>query len=164
MIQSWDTAFKGGPGSFVCGQVWGVKANKYYLIDQIRDRLTFSQTVQAIQSLLEKYPNTDEVLIEDAANGPAIMDTLRETVNGLVPVKADGSKTARLSAVTPLFEAGQVFLPRRSLWLVDYESEMLQFPFSKNDDQVDATSMALRRLKKVQSFSPLRPIRNLVNR
>ncbi len=161
IVQSWDTAFKGGPGSFVCGQVWGQKANEYYLIDQIRERLSFSETVASIISLSVKYPETTEVLVEDAANGPAIMDTLRESINGLVPIRPDGSKTARLSAVTPLFEAGQVYFPRDAVWLVDYESELIQFPFSANDDQVDATSQALRRLKKAVSVQPLSPFKRL---
>lgn len=161
LIQSWDTAFKGGPGSFVCGQVWGRVSNKYYLVDQVHERLSFSETVNAIITLTNKHPDTAEVLIEDAANGPAIIDTLRESVNGLVPVRPDGSKTARLSAVTPLFEAGQVLLPRNQIWVVDYEAEMLKFPFAKNDDQVDATSQALRRLKRQVSSTPFKPIRKL---
>lgn len=148
IIQSWDTAFKAGVGSYVVGQVWGVSEKRYYLIHQERDRWGFTKTVEAIKRIAKAYPDCNEVLIEDAANGPAIIETLKSTIDGLIPVKPDGSKQARLSAVTPLFEAGQVFIPEGKDWLIDFESELLTFPFSRHDDQVDAASMALRRLSK----------------
>lgn len=162
IVQSWDTAFKGGTGSYVCGQVWGVAGNSYYLIDQERGRWGFTETLHAIERLTHRHPDCNEVLIEDAANGPAIIDSLRSTVNGLIPVRPDGSKQARLSAVTPLFEAGQIFIPSDELWVGDYLGELLQFPFARNDDQVDATSMALRRLSKGVNAAILVPRKRIV--
>jgi predicted phage terminase large subunit-like protein len=100
--------------------------------------------------------------VEDAANGPAIIDSLRGRVNGIIPIRPDGSKQARLSAVSPLFESGQVFIPRNAPWLIDYEIEMTQFPMAKHDDQVDATSMALRRLSRGGGMSILFPRRKII--
>jgi len=162
IVQSWDTAFKGGPGSYVCGQVWGCKDNQFYLIDQERGRWSFSETIHAIERLTGRHPDCDEVLIEDAANGPAIMDTLRSSLHGIIAVRADGSKQARLSAVSPLFEAGQVWLPKDAPWITDFTSELLQFPYGRNDDQVDAASQALRRLRKQSNSQILTPRRRLI--
>ena len=162
LIQSWDTAFKGVPGSFVCGQVWGVVGNTFYLVDQERGRWSFSETIHAIERLTARHPDTDEILIEDAANGPAIMDTLKNSLHGIVGIRAEGSKSARLSAVSPLFEAGQVWIPEESPWVQDFIGEILQFPFGRNDDQVDACSQALRRLKKRSNTAILTPRKRLV--
>ena len=162
IVQSWDTAFKGGPGSFVCGQVWGMHENQFYLIDQERGRWSFSETVHAIERLTARHPECDEILIEDAANGPAIMDTLRSSIHGIIPIRPDGSKQARVSAVTPLFEAAQVWIPESAPWVDDFVVEMLQFPFGKNDDQVDACSQALRRLKRQGTAFVMPPRRRLI--
>lgn len=163
IIQSWDTAFKGGRvGSYVCGQVWGVDKGKYYLLDQERGRWGFTDTLKAIERLCRRYPECMEILVEDAANGPAIMDSLKGRVNGVIPVRPDGSKQARLSAVSPLFEAGQIFLPKRASWLIDFEQELTQFPMCRNDDQVDAASMALRRLCKSDGQAFFAPRKRII--
>ena len=97
-----------------------------------------------------------------SANGPAIMDTLKNSLHGIVGIRAEGSKSARLSAVSPLFEAGQVWIPEESPWVQDFIGEILQFPFGRNDDQVDACSQALRRLKKRSNTAILTPRKRLV--
>lgn len=162
VIQSWDTAFKAGPGSFVCGQVWGAKDNKYYLMDQERGRWGFTQTIAAIERLSRRHPDCTEILIEDAANGPAIIDTLKRSLNGIIPVRPDGSKVARFSAVSPLFEAGQVVLHKKSPFLQDFLTELLQFPLGRNDDQVDAASQALRRISQYNSAEHLFPRKRML--
>ena len=49
----------------------------------------------------------------------------------------------RLSAQSAKFEAGLVWLPEHAAWLADYERELLTFPMSVHDDQVDSTSQFL---------------------
>jgi predicted phage terminase large subunit-like protein len=87
--------------------------------------------------------------VEDKANGPAVIDSLKRHVAGIIPIEPDGSKTARAHAVTPLFEAGNVYIPHPQTcpWAGDYEAELLQFPAAAHDDQVDATTQALRRFQ-----------------
>ena len=74
---------------------------------------------------------------------------------GIIPVEPDGSKTARAHAVTALFEAGNVLLPHpdHCSWASDYIAELTQFPAAAHDDQVDATTQALR---DMESKAPLR--------
>ena len=145
---SWDMAFKDGDDNdFVVGQVWGKKGADCYLLDQVRGRMGFTETVKAFRALAEKHPHALEKLVEDKANGPAVIDTLKRSVPGIIPVNPEGSKEARAHAVTPLFESRNVHLPDPSLfpWVKDYEAELLQFPAAAHDDQVDATTQALRR-------------------
>ena len=76
------------------------------------------------------------VLIEDAANGPAVCQLLRRQVPGLIAIPPKGSKVSRAHAVAPLVEAGQVRFHRRSESLIE---ELLAFsPRGGVDDQVDA--------------------------
>jgi predicted phage terminase large subunit-like protein len=110
--------------------------------------MSFTKTLTEVCDLRDKYPRVREVLIEDKANGPAVIDTLKSKVPGIIPVEPDGSKLARAHAVTSYWEAGNVWLPHPDTapWIKDYVSEMTSFPASANDDQVDATTQALRRL------------------
>jgi predicted phage terminase large subunit-like protein len=92
------------------------------------------------------YPQASEILIEDRANGPAIMDTLKSKISGVIPIEPDGSKESRFMAVAPQFESGNVYIPQLAEWKDEYISELVKFPVSEHNDQVDATSQALRRL------------------
>lgn len=87
-------------------------------------------------------------LVEDKANGTAVINALSRTVPGMVPVEPDGSKQARAAAVSPFVEAGQVFLPAPEIapWVGAYIEQHAAFPNGTHDDQVDATTQALNRL------------------
>ena len=149
VIQSWDCAFKEtADGSYVVGQVWGRKGANKYLLDQFRARIDFTGTIRAIRTLSAKWPEGRLKLVEEAANGPAVISTLKQEISGIVPVRAQGSKEARLHAVAPDIEAGNVYIPDPSIapWIHDYVEELAAFPNGANDDQVDATSQALYRL------------------
>lgn len=147
---SWDMTFKAKDTSdYVVGQVWHRYGARFYLVDQVRGRMTFTEARAAVEALDDAHP-VDAHLVEDAANGPAIIDSLREVVPGLVAVTPDGSKEARARAVAPLVEAGNVYVPApdRQQWVASFIDECASFPRGTNDDQVDAMSQALRRLHR----------------
>ncbi len=48
--------------------------------------------------------------------------------------------------MSPAIESGNVLLPRKAPWVEDFVEEVVTFPNAKNDDQVDAMTMALDRL------------------
>lgn len=165
IIASWDCTFKDTDGTdFVVGQVWGKKDANSYLLDQVRARMSFTKTVSNVVELREKHPRTREILIEDKANGPAVIDTLKATVSGIIPIEPDGSKLARAHAVTSYWEAGNVWLPHpdTSPWVKDLVSELTAFPAAANDDQVDALTQALRRLYPL--FNKLKISQNLLDK
>ena len=68
----------------------------------------------------------------------------------MLPVVPNGTKVERLNAVSPQFEAGNVYIPHPSIapWVHDYVEELVAFPNAPTDDQVDATSQALRYLDR----------------
>ena len=155
-IDSWDAAFKGTDSSdFVVGQRWAVDGKDRFLIEQERDRWSFTQTVERV-----KRWETDAVvgsnwvyekLIEDKANGPAIIDTLKSHVQGIKPITPKSSKEARARAVTPEVEAGHIYLPHPdepgNEWVRDLVSECRAFPNGANDDQVDAMTQVLNHVR-----------------
>jgi predicted phage terminase large subunit-like protein len=136
----------------VTGGVWGKKGADKFLLDQVRGRWSFTETLQAFRLFVAKWPQASAKLVEDKANGPAIIDTLRREISGIIAVEPDGSKEARAAAVSPQVESGNVFLPApfTSPWVQGYVEEHAAFPNGANDDQVDQTTQALRRLEKVQ--------------
>lgn len=149
VIASWDCTFKDTDGTdFVVGQVWGKKGADSYLLAQVRARMSFTKTVAAVDELHVAWPQARKILIEDKANGPAVIDTLKAHVPGIVPVEPDGSKLARAHAVTSYWEAGNVWLPHPDIapWVKGLIAELTAFPASANDDQVDALTQALREL------------------
>lgn len=145
-LSSWDTSFVDSKASsFVVGEVWGVKGADKILLDQVRGRMDFTATRQAFRDQAAKWPQVRRKLVENKANGPAIIAELRREIPGIVPVEVKGSKEARAHASTPYFEAGNVVLPDASVapWVNDYVEELVSFPNAPNDDQVDATTQAL---------------------
>jgi predicted phage terminase large subunit-like protein len=157
---SWDTNFRGGATSdFVVGQVWARKDGSYYLLDQVRGPWNFPETLKAIRDLIERWPIVTAHVIEKAANGEAVLASLRDEIGGLIGESPVGSKEARVSAVSGLIEAGSVYLPdpRRHPWVSEFIEECASFPNALHDDMVDAMSQGLRRLKltRVTSAKPL---------
>jgi predicted phage terminase large subunit-like protein len=147
IIQSWDMTFKdAGTSDFVVGQVWARAGERYYLLDQVRERLDFPGTIRAVMNLSYRWPEAKLKLVEDKANGPAVISMLKRELSGLVPVEPQGSKEARAYAVSALVESGNVFLPARASWLDDFIAESASFPNGRHDDQIDAMTQALNRL------------------
>jgi predicted phage terminase large subunit-like protein len=150
MVLSWDMTFKDKRGSdFVVGQVLARIGADVYVLDQVRRRMTFTETIKAFQHQVAKWPGAAAKLVEDKANGSAVIDTLRTKIPGIVPVEPHGSKYARASAVSHFIEAGNVLLPHADIdpgWGAEIIDEAAAFPNGSNDDQVDALSQGLDRL------------------
>jgi predicted phage terminase large subunit-like protein len=149
VLQSWDCAFKDlATSDFVVGQVWAKKGANKYLLDGVRDRMDCPKTIAAVEKLSHKWPRALLKLVEDKANGTAVIQMLKNKVPGLVAVEPEGGKVARAYAVTPQVESGNVYLPHPSLapWVDALIEECAAFPNAAYDDQVDALTQALNRM------------------
>jgi hypothetical protein len=99
--------------------------------------------------MVARWPECTARLVEDKANGTAVINTLKSKIPGIVPISPTESKYSRASAVAPMIEAGNVFLPAADIAMFDVDElveEAAAFPNGAHDDQVDATSQALARL------------------
>ncbi|MEY0255598.1 phage terminase large subunit [Morganella morganii] len=154
VIHSWDMTFKDSEGTdYVVGQVWGKRGANSYLLHQVRERMSFTATLKAVKEMADKFPDGMRKLVEDKANGPAVIDSLKSTVSGLIPVEPDGSKVARAHAITAVWEAGNIFLPHKDVapWVTGAVEEITTFPVGAHDDVVDAMTQALRDLYQTQN-------------
>jgi len=161
-LDSWDCAFKSthpDTGGWVVGQRWVRQAANRYLISQQRGRWSFTQTITAMkQWAITNDPARSRCghlvhkrVIEEAANGAAVIDTLKNDISGLTPITASIGKVARARIVTPEIESGNVYLPHPSdpgnEWVTDLLSELRNFPNDTADDQVDALTQGLLGLR-----------------
>lgn len=113
VVQSWDLSVKGGAGhDYVVCLVAARRGADIYLIDRYKAQEEFPETLQSIRKMCERYPAARRILVEDTANGPAVIATLRHEIRGIIPVKPKGGKFERASACAPAIEAGNVYLPR----------------------------------------------------
>ncbi len=102
VVHSWDLSFGGttSNSSWVVGQVWlvigtGLEKRKYLLFMR-REQLGFSDTLTAIRTLDEQYP-ADEILIEDKANGPAVIECLKHEFGYPLKPINPGASSKRMS-------------------------------------------------------------------
>ena len=155
ILQSWDMSFKDKEtGSFVVGLVIGSKAADRFILDIDRRRIDFSATLEAVRAMTRKWPEASEKLVEDKANGPAVISALRHEISGIIEVEPQGGKEARAQAVLPVIESGNTYLPHPAIapWVRDYIEEWAAAPNGDYWDQIDATSQALIRLQQRKVF------------
>lgn len=153
ILVSWDCASTlSEDADWSVGTVWGVANGEFYLLDVERSRLEAPDLRRRIEAVHTLH-NADVTIIEEEALGRAIVQDLRRTSSVCRPllIRPQYEKMARMEARAVMFEIGKVWVPRSAEWLGTYLEELLSFPNSRKDDQVDSTSQALDYLQ--QRFS-----------
>ncbi len=154
-ILSWDTASKAGEiNDYSVCTTWQESGDSYYLIDVFRRRLEYPDLKRRVVEEAQRH-GADVVLIEDKGSGThLIQDLQRDDVVRPIAIEPRGDKVTRMSAQTGKIEAGYVLLPECAPWLQDFQTEILQFPHGRHDDQVDSLSQFLAWVSR-----PIREIR-----
>jgi predicted phage terminase large subunit-like protein len=150
IVQSWDTGFKSGcDNDFSVCTTWGVNSAGYFLLSLWRGKVEFPELKRRVAWLAAEWkPNV--ILIEDRASGQSLVQELKNASRyPILPIKVDSDKETRAHAVTPLIEAGKVFLPESAPWLATFIDELAVFPNGTNDDIVDSVTQALNYLRKL---------------
>jgi predicted phage terminase large subunit-like protein len=147
-LQSWDAAFKKTEDTdFVVGQRWSRLAASCYLRNERRARMGYAETKQAIREMSNAYPDAHAKLIEDKANGPAIIEELRQSIPGIIAVPNNDGVLAHAWAIQPFVEAGNIYIPEGpegDAWL----DEVCAYPKAAHDDRVAAFTQAVLRLMR----------------
>ena len=147
-----DATFKDSDTSdFVAIEVWGKLNGDYYLIDLIKRRMDFPETLKAIRHMASKYPHRHSVLVEDKANGSAIISMLKHEIEGIIAITPKESKVARANAITGIVEAGNVYLPEYADFTSEFVEEFASFPNGVHDDLVDACTQFINMFKFYQA-------------
>ena len=164
-----DATFKNTDVSdFVAMELWGLKGVDVYLWRLVNKRMAFVETVQYIKRICKDYPDISELVIEDKANGSAIIDVLayENDIPPIVAVQPKGGKYARAQATSNFVSTRKVHLPRQ--WTSEEEASIenygdrdatngtnlfirqhTTFPYAAHDDMVDAQSQGLSRILKL---------------
>ena len=139
-----DAAFKDKESNdYVAIQVWGKRGIDYYLRYSLNKHMDFPATLQTLRTLRSLFRDTTYILIEDKANGSAIIQTLQHEFIGVIGITPKGGNVARVNAVSPVIESGHVFLPMGELWTEEFIDQFTAFPNGQHDDMVDACSQCL---------------------
>ena len=155
LLQSWDMAFKDAEtSSYVVGQLWGRIGADKYLLDEVRGHWDLVETIRQVVLLTQKWRDQGLdarlKLVEDKANGPAVIQVLQGKLPGLVSVTPKGSKESRARAISPDVEGGNVWLPDTAV-MPDFDAmafvdECANFPNGSHDDRVDSCTQAILRM------------------
>ena len=151
VVQSWDFAFKKtSESSHVAGHVWARLGARTFLLYRDLARRGIVESIAAVRRVSAMFPEAHAKLCEAKANGPAIMEILSKEIPGLIPIEVDGDKSARMRAVSPFVEAGNVWLPHpeEQPWVTDFIQLICSFPRGATTDDGDAMSQALWRLMR----------------
>jgi predicted phage terminase large subunit-like protein len=141
IVQSWDTAIKGTPDAdySVC-TTWGQRDGHHYLLDVYRKKVNLPDLVEDAVQLHARYP-VHAVLVEDQGSGSSLIAYLRKRHQiHAIERRPRDDKESRFARASLFFEKGQVSFPENAPWLADLERELMGFPGSKHDDQVDSVS------------------------
>ena len=154
MVLGVDLAFEGRtkashPSAFV---VVGQKDGHFWVLDVIAKQMELPECMRTVMTLRSKW-KIQAVVVEKAANGPALMQLMRKHVPGLIPRPPTGSKEQRAYAIQPIVESGNVTLPKGAYWYNDFFEEVSYFPNGAADDRVDAFVHALAYLTERQPMT-----------
>lgn len=136
-----DTAYKAETrNDFTAVCIWGYhkKTRKVHLIHVILEKLEFPDLQKLIPQWMDRW-GVRCLYMEGRANGIPLMQSFKAdlniTVKELVPSK---DKILRANAIAPIVENGRVSIYKNIPHLPERLSELMSFPFIKNDDFVDA--------------------------
>lgn len=157
IVHSLDCTFKNDDDNdFVADHVWGRLGANTFLLHREHGHWNFPETLAVVRRVTNLFPSPEK-LVEDKANGPAVIQSLKNEIPGLIAVNPEGGKWSRVAAISGYVEAGNVYLPSPDLypWVWELIAEFAAGQSAKHDDDTDAMSQALKRLYDAQAQSGL---------
>jgi predicted phage terminase large subunit-like protein len=154
VVMSWDIAVSGNYSSnWSVGQVWGEYNSTFYLLDQVRFRGGYTVFIEKFKEFSERHPECYAKLVEESAVSATIIDILKSSFDGIVPVPPSGDKALRAEVASGLHREHRLVvpLPDDYPWVNDLIVEFSEFNQDggyKYDDQVDACSQAIMYMRR----------------
>jgi len=142
IVVSCDAAFKDLKTSdFVCVGTVGIKGPNRYVLNVVNKHLDCDATEAECKRQQSKLwgngQRASSVLIEDKANGSAIIKRLQRVLTGVIAVEPEGGKVARMFATVPEWQGGNWFVERNAAWAEPFIDPIPKFPAAAHDDQCD---------------------------
>jgi predicted phage terminase large subunit-like protein len=149
LIVSWDTAMSANElSSYSACIVLHVRGERASILEVVRQRLEYPDLRRKVVELHRKWRTVTTnyaLLIENKGSGIGLIQDLKREGIYAVAVKPGADKLMRMNAHTARIEAGCLHVPQRAAWLEDFRAEIVAFPASRHNDQIDALSQALDR-------------------
>jgi predicted phage terminase large subunit-like protein len=148
LLISADCAFKDLKTSdYVAVGAVGVKGSKRFVLTLVNEHLDFDATELEIRRQRSAYTiegkrYVQAILVEDKANGSAVISRLKRNVPGVIAVEPEGGKIARFFAAAPEWQAGDWYVDRTAAWTDPFVDQITTFPFAAHDDMCDFMSQA----------------------
>lgn len=144
---SLDCAAKiGATNDYSAAVVIGERSDGFDVLHAWRDRLEYGPLRDVVLQLARDW-RPDEILIEDASAGTALIQQLNaETALPVIGIRPVTAKPNRAMSVLGLIESRRVSVPERAEWLDDFLCDVCSFPSGRHDDYTDALVQALRHL------------------
>ncbi|CAI27848.1 Conserved hypothetical protein [Ehrlichia ruminantium str. Gardel] len=139
ITQSWDTASSVNYNSdySIC-TTWSYSDNCFFLLDIYKEKLEYQPLKQALINLASRW-KPSAILIENKGSGVQLIQEIKNISKiPIIEIVPTTSKLTRFYKIIPILESRKVFLPYDAPWLSDFEKEILSFPNTQNDDQVDS--------------------------
>jgi predicted phage terminase large subunit-like protein len=154
IVLSVDTATKPTErANYTVIQCWAETGDrKHYLLDQKRGKWALPDMTREVNKLAKRH-GVDAILIEDKGNGTSYIQEqggaphqARKAPAPIIAISVppNQGKEFRFDEITPMIEAGDVFVPETADWIDLFVREVAQFPDGANDDQVDSMTQYLR--------------------
>jgi predicted phage terminase large subunit-like protein len=138
-----DCAFKDlATSDFVAICVIGIKGRKRFVLNVVNLHLDTAATEHEIRRQRDAHRPISAVLVEDKANGPAVIQRLKATISGVIEINPRGGKTARMFAVAAEWQAGDWLVDRHAAWTSGFIEQITTFPNARNDDMCDSMSQS----------------------
>jgi predicted phage terminase large subunit-like protein len=126
-----------------------VRGQSIFILEVIRARLEYPELKKTVLHHHNRWRlsacSSCGLLIEKKGSGLSLIQDLQRHNIHAIGINPDGDKIIRMAAQSASIEAGAVHLPINAPWLDEFKKEILAFPASKHNDQVDALSQALQR-------------------
>jgi predicted phage terminase large subunit-like protein len=118
-------------------------AGDLVLLDRQRVRVGEDQHFAHARPLVERW-QLDTVFVEKSQHGFSLVKEATQNGVPITPLDAEQDKFTRALPASAWCSGGRVWLPANAMWLDEWITEFSTFPASKNDDQVDTLSYAVR--------------------
>ena len=122
--------------------------NDILILDIIREKFEATEHLNLIKYNYQKF-HPILIGIENVQYQSSLLQSALKEGLPIKSLKADKDKISRALPIASLLESGKVYFKRNAQYLEGFESELLNFPRGRNDDQVDAFAY----IQQIISFS-----------
>lgn len=141
----WDLASSDNKGDWTVGIKGKLLIKNDFIYIYIDDMVRFQKTAPKRDKDIKRYATEESIRIGVEAYGPYkdTFENLKDTLNNIISIKKlnpPGSKEIKAQPLEAVMEFNRFYIKEAS-WNIPFKKEFREFPSSKHDDIVDATSL-----------------------